>query len=277
MNSAAIRPDAGSRILAGGIDTHYHDQGDGAPVVLLHGSGPGVSAWSNWSVTIAGLRERFRMIAPEMVGYGDTERPQGIRYGVRTWVAHVLDFLDALGLDKVSIVGNSMGGLVALHIAQRWPERVERMVLMGAPAPEMTPSEGLLALRAYEPSLDAMRSLLVDHFAFDSAVVTEELVRSRFEASNAPGVHEAYKGMFRDSRHTGDSLELTEVGVRGITVPSLVMHGAHDKIIPVDVGWRLAQLIPDCDAHIFARCGHWTQIERAVDFNRIVGDFLDGH
>lgn len=277
MNVAALPPAAGRRALAGGIDTHYYDQGEGPPVVLLHGSGPGVSAWSNWSVTIAGLRDHFRVIAPEMVGYGSTERPAGIIYGIRTWVAHVLDFLDALGLEKVSLIGNSMGGLVSLHIAQRHPERVERLVLMGAPAPGMTPSQGLMALRAYEPSPEAMRSLLVTHFAFDAAIVTEELVNSRFEASNAPGVHEAYRSMFHDSRHTGNSLELTEGGVRSIKVPTLVMHGAHDKVIPLGSGWRLAQLIPDCDLHVFARCGHWTQIERAADFNKIVGAFLGGH
>jgi len=195
------------------------------------------------SATIDGLRERFRVIAPEMVGYGHTERPEGITYGIRTWIAHVLD---ALGLRKVSLVGNSMGGLVSLHIAQQRPDLVDRLVLLGTPAPGMTPSEGLAALRAYEPSPEAMRSLLRDYFAFDPTIVTEELVRSRFEASRAPGVHEVYRSMFHDSRHTGDALELTEDGVRSIAAPCLVVHGAHDKVIPVETGWRLARLIPDC-------------------------------
>ena len=277
MSTAAVTPPAaGSRVLAGGIDTHYHDEGSGPPVVLLHGSGPGVSAWSNWSETITGLRDRFRLLAPEMVGYGRTERPEDITYGVRTWVAHIIGFLDALELERVSLVGNSMGGLVSLHIAQQRPERVDRLVLLGTPDPGMTPSDGLVALRAYEPSLDAMRSLLENYFAFDPSIVTDGLVRSRFEASSAPGVHEVYKGMFHDSRHTGDTLDLTDADVRSITAPSLVVHGAFDKVIPVEVGNRLARLIPDCDSHVFGRCGHWPQIERRPDFNRIVGDFLAG-
>lgn len=273
-NGSLLPAPQGHQVVAGGIDTHYLDHGTGEPVVLLHGSGPGVSAASNWDRTIHGLGSDFRVVAPEMVGFGSTERPGDIVYGVRTWVRHTLDFLDALALDSVHFVGNSMGGLVAMHIARLHPERVRKLVLMGAPNPGMAPSAGLAALRAYEPSPEAMRRLLVENFAFDPALITETLIEARYQASAAPGVHESYRAMFRDDRHSGNDLELTEDGVRAIRATTLVVHGAHDKVIPVEAGWQLARLVPDCDLHVFARSGHWTQIERPDEFNALVSAFL---
>ncbi|MEU6646724.1 alpha/beta fold hydrolase [Saccharomonospora sp. NPDC046836] len=266
----------GNRIRAAGIDTYYLDSGTGEPVVLLHGSGPGVSAWANWMHTIPGLAKRFRVLAPELVGYGSTERPADIRYGVRTWVDHALGFLDALELPRVSIVGNSMGGLVALHIAQRSPDRLNRMVLMGAPGIGMVPTEGLAALRAYEPSPRAMRELMTNYFAFDPSIVTDDLVHARYQASAAPGVQETYRAMFHDPRHTGDNLVLDEDRVRGVQTPTLIVHGRDDKIIPVEVGWTMAGLLPQARLHVFPRCGHWAQIEWAAEFVNLISDFLGG-
>lgn len=262
------------RVVAGGIETNYLDVGVGTPVVLLHGSGPGVTANANWDRTIAGLSTSFRVIAPEMVGYGSTERPDGVIYGVPTWVQHTVDFLDALEISTADFVGNSMGGLVSMHIARLYPERVNKLVLMGAPNPGMTPSAGLAALRAYEPSPAAMRTLLVENFAYDPALITDDLVQERYEASARPEVHASYRAMFHDPKHTGNQLELTEDGVRSIAARTLVLHGSHDKVIPVEAGWRLSRLIPDSDLHVFARCGHWTQIERPDEFNALVHDFL---
>lgn len=265
---------AGRHVAAGAIDTHYIDAGDGDPVLLLHGSGPGVTAAANWEPTIAGLAPGFRVVAPEMVGYGSTERPDHIVYGVPTWIDHVIDFLDALDIANAHFVGNSMGGLVAMHIARLHPGRVGKLVLMGAPHPGMTPTAGLAALRAYEPSLEAMRRLLVENFAYDGSLITDALVDARYRASAAPGVHESYRAMFHDPKHSGNQLELTDDGVRAIAASTLVVHGAHDKVIPVEAGWHLSRLIDDCDLHVFARCGHWTQIERPDEFNALVTAFL---
>jgi hypothetical protein len=100
----------GTFIEAKGIRTHYHDAGEGDPVVLLHGSGPGVSAWANWQHTIPALARANRVLAFDLVGYGATERPPDIRYSLRSWADHVWAFLDALGHGQVSVVGNSLGG-----------------------------------------------------------------------------------------------------------------------------------------------------------------------
>jgi pimeloyl-ACP methyl ester carboxylesterase len=267
---------AGAFVTAGGISTHYHDAGDGDPVVLLHGSGPGVSAWANWQHTIPALAKTSRVLALDLVGYGATERPETIRYSLRSWTDHVRAFLDALGLGQVSVVGNSLGGRIALQLAEDDSSRLDKLVLMGSPGVGMTVTEGLKALRGYEPSPENMRALLTGYFAVDPSIITDDLVRIRYEASAAPGAHEAYRLMFFDPRHDGSNLAITEEQVRAVTVPVLLVHGREDKVVPADVSWAMVNLLPDADLHVFARCGHWTQIERAAEFNTLVADFLTG-
>jgi len=98
-------PEIGRSIVAAGIRTNYHDMGSGFPVLLIHGSGPGVSAWANWRLVMPKLAEKSRVIAPDMVGFGFTERPQNYTYSMDNWVQHALGLLDALGLEKVDLVG----------------------------------------------------------------------------------------------------------------------------------------------------------------------------
>lgn len=264
----------GAYVDAGGIRTHYHDVGEGAPVVMLHGSGPGVSAWANWQHAIPALSRDRRVLALDIVGFGHTDRPEDVTYSLRTWTDHVWSFLDALGLDRVSLVGNSLGGRIALQMAEDDQDRLDRIVLMGAPGVGMTITDGLQALRAYEPSPEAMRHLLRTYFAVDPDLITDDLVRIRYEASAAPGAHEAYRLMFFDPRHQGGQLGISEEQVRAVTRPTLLVHGREDRIVPVDVAWNMLRLLPDADLHVFSGCGHWTQIERAADFNAVVAQFL---
>jgi pimeloyl-ACP methyl ester carboxylesterase len=254
------------------IDTYYLVAGSGDPVVLLHGSGPGVSGWANWQHTIPGLAKEFRVIAPDTVGYGATSRPDDVIYSLRTWTDHIVGFLDALGLERVSLVGNSLGGRMALDMAERHPDRVTRMVLMGSPGVGMAVTDGLKALRAYEPSLENMRALLLDYFAVDKSIISDDLVRIRYEASVE--TFEAYRSMFSDPRHKGNELGITEEQARSIRTPALLVHGREDKVVPAEVSWTMLQLLQDADLHIFARCGHWTQIERAREFVEVVSTFL---
>ena len=214
------------------------------------------------------------MLAPDIVGFGHTERPDDVRYSLRSWTDHVWAFADAMGLERFSLVGNSLGGRISLEMATERPERIARMVLMGSPGVGMTITEGLKALRAYEPSLDNMRTLLKTNFAVDPDLITEDLVRDRYEASAAPGAHEAYTAMFNDPRHAGGDLGIGEEQVRGIHTPALLVHGREDKVVSTEVSWTMVNLLGDADLHVFARCGHWTQIERADEFNAVVGDHL---
>jgi len=264
----------GTFVTAGGISTHYHDAGNGDPVVLLHGSGPGVSAWANWQHTIPALAQTARVLALDLVGYGDTQRPDSVRYSLRTWTDHVWAFMDAHGIEKTRVIGNSLGGRIALQMVTDQPDRIVKMVLMGTPGAGMTPTEGLAALRAYEPSYGAMRELLRNYFAVNPAMITDELVKIRYEASIAEGAYEAYRAMFFDPRHTGSDLGITENEVRAITTPTLLIHGREDKVVALQVSVTMLGLLPNADLHVFSACGHWTQVERADEFSAVVTDYL---
>jgi pimeloyl-ACP methyl ester carboxylesterase len=261
-------------IDAGGIETSYLEAGSGETVLMLHGSGPGVSALANWQHNIPTLAQRFHVLAPDIVGFGTTERPDDIEYSLRTWTDHVWAFMDARGIEKARFIGNSLGGRIALQMATDQPDRIAKMVLMGAPGVGMTPTEGLAALRAYEPSHDAMRELLRNYFAVDPAMITDDLVKIRYEASIADGAYEAYRAMFFDPRHAGTELGITENEVRAITTPTLLIHGREDKVVPLQVSVTMLGLLPNADLHVFSACGHWTQIERADEFSALVADYL---
>ncbi|MGA7468318.1 alpha/beta fold hydrolase [Mycobacterium sp.] len=261
-------------IDAGGVRTSYLEAGAGEPVVMLHGSGPGVSAMANWQHNIGALAQRFRVLAPDIVGFGATQRPDDVVYSLRTWTDQIWAFLDTLGIEKTAIVGNSLGGRIALQMATDCPDRITKMVLMGAPGVGMTLTDGLTALRAYEPSHDAMRDLLRNYFAVDPAMITDELVAIRYEASIADGAYDAYRAMFFDPRHTGSQLGITEDEVRAIATPALLVHGREDRVVPMQVSVTMLGLLPNADLHVFSACGHWTQIERADEFSALVADYL---
>jgi pimeloyl-ACP methyl ester carboxylesterase len=274
------RPELGARVRAGGIDTNYLEAGASAgphtPVVLVHGSGPGVSAYANWRLTIPGLAPHLRVLAPDLVGFGFTDRPAGITYDMGTWVAHLVGFLDALGLERVSIVGNSFGGALAIRTAVEHPERVDRLVLMGAAGLSFPITPGLDAVWGYEPSVENMRALLAI-FADDQALANDELAGVRYRASVEPGVQESYASMFPAPRQRWvDALATPEGKVRAIPHQTLVVHGRDDRVIPVANAIRLHELIDRSQLHVFGRCGHWTQIERAAEFNQLLVNFLAG-
>jgi len=274
--TATVLENDGRTIDVDGISTYFLEKGAGDPVLLLHGSGPGVSARANWQHTIGPLADEFHVLAPDLVGFGDTERPEDVRYSLKTWVDHVWGFLDAQQIDRVSIVGNSLGGRIALDMASQHPERVNRMVLMGSPGVGMTLTDGLKALRGYEPSYDAMRDLLLGFFAVDPSIITPDLIKIRYEASVANGAFEAYRAMFFDPRHAGSELGIEADEVRRILTPALIVHGREDRVVPLDVGITMLSLLPNADLHVFSRCGHWTQIERAAEFSALVRQYLSG-
>ena len=267
-------PEIGSTVRAASIDTNLHDAGSGFPIVLLHGSGPGVSAWANWRLTIPDLAKQYRVVAPDLVGFGFTERPAGIRYDMDTWVEHAIGVLDALKLEKVGLVGNSFGGALALHLLIRHPERIERAVLMGAVGVDFELTHGLDAAWGYTPSVANMRALL-DLFAYDRSLVTDDLAELRYKASIRPGFQESFSAMFPAPRQRWiDAMAARESDVRAIDKEVLVIHGREDRIIPLSNAYKLIELIPRAQLHVFGRCGHWTQIEHSRRFNRLLGDFF---
>ena len=267
-------PEIGKSILANGIQTNYHEHGQGEPVLLIHGSGPGVTGWANWRLTIPALAEKFRVIAPDIVGFGYTERPVDVQYNMETWLNHILGFMDALGIEKAHVIGNSFGGGLALAMAIRVPHRVGRLVLMGSAGLPFTLTDGLDRVWGYTPSIDNMRGLL-DLFAFDRSRVTDDLARMRYEASIRPGIQEAFAQMFPAPRQNGvNGLASNEVAIKALPHTTMIVHGREDKVIPLASSYELFSMIQNAQIHVFGQCGHWTQIEHAERFNKLISDFF---
>lgn len=267
-------PEIGRTVLAGGIATNVHVAGDGDPVLLLHGSGPGVTAWANWRLTIPRLAEQFAVVAPDMVGFGFTERPDDVSYGMNLWTGHALAVLDALEIERAHVVGNSFGGALALSLAIHHPDRVRGLVLMGSVGVPFDITPGLDAVWGYEPSVEAMQTLL-ELFAYDAGMVGPDLAELRYQASMRPGVHEAYRAMFPAPRQAAvDAMTHPIEDIAAITAPTLIVHGRDDRVIPLDNSLALVGLIADAQLHVYGRCGHWTQIEHAAEFGDLVAGFL---
>ncbi len=259
---------------------HYNEAGEGHPVILLHGSGAGASGWSNFRPNIAPLAEHFRVIAMDAPGWG------GSSAGIPETYDHphaVLELMDALGIEKAALVGNSMGGMTAVTFAARYPDRISHLITMGPGAFIQTPtlfgagdgpSEGLKVLfEGYrDPTRETMKRL-VEIMTFDSANATDELADERAANAQARPEHLAN---FLQGMATGGPVRTaaTVEQAAGIRTPTLLVHGRDDRVVHYEHSLRLVATIPDSRLVLLNRCGHWAQLEHAEEFNRLVTDFV---
>lgn len=268
------RPEIGQTADANGIKTNYLEAGQGHPVVLIHGSGPGVTAYANWRLVIPALAEDYRVLAPDMAGFGYTERPDGITYGVQLWADQVVGLLDTLELPTAHLVGNSFGGAIALRIAAQHPDRVGRLVLMGSMGVPFPITAGLERVWGYEPSFENMRKVL-DVFAYNRDLVNDELAEVRYRGSIQPGFQESYSSMFPAPRQRWvEAMCTPEDDIRKLPHRTLIVHGREDQVIPLQTSLRLLELLDRADLSVYSHCGHWSMIERTADFNRTVRQFF---
>ena len=268
------RPEIANSIQTGGYMTNYHDLGGGFPVVFLHGSGPGVTAWANWNKLFPLMKDQYRLIAPDMAGFGFTERLPGAVYNMNAWVQQVIDLFDALGLEKAHLVGNSFGGALALSMAIKYPERIQKLVLMGSMGVSFPITYGLDRVWGYQPSEANMEELL-EIFTYDHGFATKELVKTRYESSIQPGFQESFSSLFPEPRQNGvESMAGNENYIRNIPHETLIIHGREDRVIPLDNSLKLLRLIDRAQLHVFGRCGHWTQIEHTAAFAELLLGFF---
>jgi len=279
----ALAPQAGRLDVAGVstaiIDTGPSSQaGDGPaapPVLLLHGSGPGVTAAANWRAVIPALSASRRVIAPDQLGFGGTATGEPRTYGRAAWTAHALALLDALGVGTVDIIGNSMGGAIALSLAIARPQAVRRIVLMGSMGVAMALPSGLDTVWGYTPGVEQMREV-IGLFAHDRRLITDDLIQLRYQASLSPPVRDSWQAMFPAPRQRWvDDLALSGAELASVQVPVLLVHGRDDRVVP----WRassapLIDLLPDARLHVLPGCGHWTMIEKTAEFLAVVRPFL---
>lgn len=270
-----MNPEVARSVRTGSFDTNVHDVGEGPPVLLIHGSGPGVSAWANWRGVVPELAKGRRVLAPDMAGFGFTQRLPAAAYSMDAWVRQAIDLLDALDIERTDLVGNSFGGALSLALAIRAPQRVRRLVLMGSVGVPFELTPGLDSVWGYTPSPENMRRIL-DVFAFDRGLVNDELAQLRYEASIRPGFQESFAAMFPAPRQRWvEAMASPEAAIRALPHDVLLVHGREDRVIPLATSLTLAQWIPRSQLHVFGQCGHWTQIEHHARFVRLVRDFLD--
>jgi 2-hydroxymuconate-semialdehyde hydrolase len=250
-----------------GVPTSYVEAGSGFPVLLLHGAGPGVSGASAWRTVLPALAEEFRVIAPDLLGFGGTGAAPDDGYGRRVWTRHVLALVERLGLERLSIVGTSMGGALALGAARERPAAVAGVVLSGTMGLDMRLTPALDDLWGYRPSQDAARQLLTT-LAYDGALVTDEAVDARYRASMRLDTRQRYERMFPAPRQRWVSdLSLSPQELREVRQPVLLIHGLEDEIIPLrETSLRLLELLPRAELHVFGRCRHWPMVEHRDAF-----------
>jgi 4,5:9,10-diseco-3-hydroxy-5,9,17-trioxoandrosta-1(10),2-diene-4-oate hydrolase len=271
--------EATSKYLEGEHRLHYHEAGTGSNLVLLHGSGPGVSGWSNFRGNFPVFAEKFRTVIPDMPGFGKSDRPPFDRAYPRVAADHIVGLLDALAIDKTHLLGNSMGGYVALELALAYPDRVDRIVGMGPGGlaanilgPEQSEGARRLGEFMMAPSKEAMEKW-VDTMVANKAVVDDQLIEERLANALAPGALESAMAIFMSLGQHPEPVPLF-ARVKNIKAPTLITWGRDDRMLPVEGSLFGFRQMPNAELHLFSKCGHWAQVERKSDFERLVIDFL---
>lgn len=261
-----------------GLTVHYNEAGEGHPVVLIHGSGPGATGWSNFSQNMGPFAENFRVIAIDCPGWGKSGTPSDAQSDL---VAVVDKFLTALNIDKAALVGNSMGGAISICFAVRYPEKISHLITMGAPCPapktfsEAMGTEGLKVLfEAYaDPSPENFKKL-VQIMCFDPAFATDALAAERSRATLANPAHvERFLKPNNFQKLLPGFFEMAGQ-IPGIAAPTLAIHGRNDRTVHYENSLQLVSMIPNARLVVLNQCGHWAQLEHAREFERLVADFV---
>ncbi|MDH3047561.1 alpha/beta fold hydrolase [Gordonia alkanivorans] len=248
----------------------YHEAGDGPPLLLLHGSGPGVTGWRNYRGVLADLAEHFRCLVLEFPGFGVSDPGDG--HPMAMAQTSVGLFLDGLGLGAVNMIGNSMGGIVAARVAIDEPHRVSKLVTIGGMGKNVLssgPSEGIKLLMEFtdDPTRDRLIRWLTS-MVHDPALVTEELIAERWELATDPTTLDIARRMYGSKAFAATMAAAAASDappywsrLNRITAPTLLTWGRDDRVSPVDMALLPMRDIPDAELHVFPRCGHWTMIE----------------
>ena len=281
MSIAPASPSART-VALGNRQIHLHEFGAGPPVLMLHGGGPGASGLSNYARNIDALATRFRVLVPDLPGYGGSSKGVNSEDPFGDLAAAMLALLDALGIDRAHVVGNSLGGACALRMALEQPGRVDRLVLMGPGGigiSQAAPTEGLKRLLGYYagegPTLEKLRTFICEDLVFDGSRVPEAVLRERFEASIDPEVLASPPLRAPKDLEAFRRLDfLLDPRLPALEHRTLVLWGTADRVNPATGAMALQARMPACDAYLFSRTGHWVQWERADEFNAVVTAFL---
>ncbi|MFN3258689.1 MAG: alpha/beta fold hydrolase [Ilumatobacter sp.] len=281
MTEQTTPPAASRYVMVDAIRTHYWEagHGDGPPIVLLHAGGYGENAWNSWSRNFAALGANRRVIAPDWLGFGKTDKLRDFGKGNARMMEHMVRFFEVMAIDEADVIGLSMGGtflVKAMASDAPSPFPVRKMVLVsgGGFSPM---NEARQILQEYDGSFEQMRRQLQQVI---NAPLWEddEFVRPYHEASLEPGQWEfvsapRLRAPFAPER--GDFGNVDDTPYEKITVPTLLTAGAQDQLREPGYAEAIGQRLPDGEAVVFDPCGHCPNVERADEWNELVVEFLD--
>ncbi|OPG09660.1 alpha/beta fold hydrolase [Microbispora sp. GKU 823] len=261
----------------------YHEAGQGPPLLLLHGSGPGVTGWRNYRGNLATFAEHFRCLVLEFPGFGVSDptdqHPMAAANGA------VIRFLDGLGLQQVDVIGNSMGGIVGTQVALAHPDRIRRLVTIGGMGRNIfspSPGEGIKLLMEFteEPTRERLIQWL-HSMVYDPALVTEELIEERWALATEPETLAAARRMYGKAAFAAGQKAAAKSDappywamLHKLKARTLITWGRDDRVSPVDMALLPMRTIPEVEVHVFPNCGHWVMIEQKAAWESVVLAFL---
>src|SRR5512139_2738063 len=261
----------------------YHEAGDGPPLLMLHGSGPGVTGWRNFNGNLAAFAEHFRCLILEFPGFGVSdptdEHPMMAAGGA------VTRFLDGLGLQQVDVIGNSMGGFVGTQVALTQPDRIGRLVTIGGIGTNIfspAPGEGINLLMEFteEPNRERLIQWL-HSMVYDQSLITEQMIEDRWAQATDPATLESARRMYGKAATAARTKAMAAsktpplwAMLHRLKAKTLITWGRDDRVSPVDMALVPMRTIPDVEGHIFANCGHWAMIEQKEAWENVVLAFL---
>lgn len=263
-------------IEAAGLRTHYLECGDkdAPPLLLIHGGGAGANSRGNWLKTLPAFAGERRVFAMDMVGFGETEKPDpaSFEYSQANRNAHLIGFIEALGLGALPIVGNSMGGATAMGVAMKRPDLVSTLVLMGSAGLNVEITPALAPILRYDFTLEGMRRL-VNGLTGSRFEASDDMVRTRYEESIQPAHRMAYENTMAWIGRQG-GLFYREDEIAKIKTEALVVNGKEDKVVPLSCAYRFLDLLENSRGYIVPHCGHWVMMEAPDEFAAIVLHYL---
>lgn len=271
-----------------GVRTHFAEAGQGEPIILVHGAGPGAFGWAGWRQTIPALMAHFHVYALDTIGFGFTDKPTNIVYSDQASVDHLAGFIDALCLDKVNLIGNSRGAYMCAKYACDHPDRVNRLLMVssGSLAAAMgmerqeRQKEGQRQIQGYDGTAEAMRRFM-ERIVYDHSKITDELIAARVEIAAMPGHDYVQKSQrrYRDSL-PGNPNEQQRFELKHrlpmLTIPMHMIWGAKDKFAPPEFADKLRELLPNVSFEMLPNSGHQAQNDESDKFNEIALAFFRG-
>ncbi|MEO3784695.1 alpha/beta fold hydrolase [Actinocorallia sp. B10E7] len=261
----------------------YHEAGEGPPLLMLHGSGPGVTGWRNYRGNLARFAKHFRCLVLEFPGFGVSDPTE--EHPMVAASGSITRFLDGLGLQKVDVIGNSMGGIVGAQFALANPDRVGRLVTIGGLGTNIfssAPGEGIKLLMEFtdDPSREKLVRWL-SSMVYNPALVTEELIEERWAQATDPETLASARRMYGSKAMAARAKAMAAADIppywamlHKLKAKTLITWGRDDRVSPVDMALLPMRTIRDVEVHIFPNCGHWVMIEQKEAWESVVLAFL---